>query len=143
MAKMAGLDYNYDIIKNANTFKAHRLFQYAKTLGLGNAISERLLAAHFLEGIHINNDEELLKIAGAVGLDLEKTKEVLTTDLYSDEVQKDVYSSRLANVRGVPHFLINGEIAVSGAQPVAEFVKILDSLNAEMLTGMTCGPDGC
>src|SRR5690606_37848543 len=35
MAKEAGLTYNFDIAKIANSFKAHRVIQLAKAKGLG------------------------------------------------------------------------------------------------------------
>lgn len=50
MAANAGLDYNFDIAKVANSFKAHRVLQLAKRKNLGDELKEALLEAYFIKG---------------------------------------------------------------------------------------------
>lgn len=49
-ARRAGLDYDFDALRPANTGKAHELLQYAKAHGRQSDVKERLLRAHFVEG---------------------------------------------------------------------------------------------
>ncbi len=52
----------------------------------------------------------------------------------------------MMRVRGVPFVLIDGQFAVSGAQPPQAFRQALDAaLKAAPVVadGDVCGPDGC
>ena len=49
----------------------------------------------------------------------------LSSGKYQTAVQKDVDEGMRAGVTGTPAFFINGR-AVSGAQPLASFVQVID-----------------
>ena len=50
MAESVGLHYDFDKAVVANSFDAHRLIQFAKSKGKGDAAEERLFKAYFTEG---------------------------------------------------------------------------------------------
>lgn len=137
MAHAAGLDYRLDIAQHSNTFKAHKIFQYAKTKGLGNELAEVFMDAYFTKGIYINSDDELVRLSGQVGIDEETVRFVLDNDDFGLKVRQDEQNAANLGVKGVPHFVIDDQVFLSGAQPVATFkdallhVKTLNFNNAQ------------
>ena len=116
-AKEVGLNYNFDMMKNANTTAAHRLAKWAKIKGLDAQLNERLLKAYFLEGAAIGKHDVLLELAAEVGLDKEEAKEVLNSTQFANEVEEDIVEAQNLGVRGVPFFVIDRKYGISGAQP--------------------------
>ncbi|MEX2207025.1 MAG: thioredoxin domain-containing protein [Myxococcota bacterium] len=76
-------------------------------------------------------DEDLIKYATAVGLDMNAFKTCQTSPAAAERVQKDAETARMAGITGTPAFFING-ILISGAQPIEAFQKWIDS---ELATG--------
>lgn len=74
MAAEEGLEYNMDQAVVANSFDAHRLIQFAKKLDKGAEAEEALFRAYFTESKNIADHNTLLKIAEAIGLDVDETK---------------------------------------------------------------------
>ena len=124
-AAEVGLVYNFDKAITANSFDAHRLIQFAKTHDLGDAAEEALFKAYFTEGVNISDHSELTAIGIGIGLDRKEVETVLSTEAYTEEVKKDGTQAQKLGIRGVPFFLINDHVAVSGAQATEVF---LDSL---------------
>lgn len=125
MAKNAGLDYHFEKAVVANSFDAHRLIQFAKTKGLGDAAEERLFKAYFTEGKNMCDAPTLLQLAKEIGLDEKEAKEVINSNAYSAEVKKDIEEAYQIGVSGVPFFIFNRKYAVSGAQPSSTFLSTL------------------
>lgn len=126
MAKEVGLDFQLDKSVLANSFKAHRLIQMAKSKGLGNEIEEALFKAHFEEAKNIDDLEVLTKTAVSVGLNAEEVVEMLQSDAFAYEVKQDEMEARNIGVNGVPFFVFNDRYAISGAQPVEAFLQTLE-----------------
>jgi protein disulfide-isomerase len=126
MAKSAGLDYHFEKAVVANSFDAHRLIQLAKTKGLGDAAEEALFYAYFSAGKDIADKESLLAIGKEIDLEENAVKELLNTDLFSEQVDQDVYESQQVELGGVPHFVIDDRFSISGAQPVSVFLNALE-----------------
>lgn len=130
-AESVGLTYDFDKMVTANTFHAHRLAKFAEAEGLGEEMTERLLHAYFVEGEQIGAYETLQKLAKEVGLSKEQTRDMLHSELYIEDVKKDVEEASQIGVRGVPFFVINRKYALSGAQPTETFVEALQKAKNE------------
>ncbi|MCG7336742.1 DsbA family oxidoreductase [Sporosarcina sp. ACRSM] len=130
-AKTVGLNYDFDKMTPANTFRAHRLAKLAEQEGIGAELSERLLRAYFIEGQKIGTNDVLLALAEEVGLDRDRVKEVLESDAFTEEVRHDITEAGQIGVRGVPFFVINRKYAISGAQPAETFAEALRKVAAE------------
>ena len=124
-AKTVGLDYNMDIAVVGNSFDAHRVLQYAKTKGMGDAMKERLFKAYFMEGAQLADMPTLIRLASEVGLDGGEVTEVLTSTAFTDEVRADEREGQQIGVRGVPFFVIDRKFSVSGAQQSEAFLGAL------------------
>lgn len=127
-AKTVGLDYHMDRAIQTNTFDAHRLTHYAKTVEKHGEMTERLLKAYFTDSLHIGQVESLADLAAEVGLDRDEVLHMLNGDDYANEVRADQEEARKIGVTGVPFFVFNGKFAVSGAQPSAVFIEALQKV---------------
>lgn len=130
-AKEVGLDYNFDIMKNANTNAAHRLAKWAETKEKGSELSERLLQAYFLEGEAIGKIDVLLKLIEEVGLNREEAQKVLEGNAFAEDVEKDIYEAQQLGVRGVPFFVFDNKYGISGAQPQPLFEQTIEKAASE------------
>lgn len=130
-AKAAGLEYNFDKAIPANTFNAHRLSHLAAGYKLQDEVEERLFRAHFTDGKDLNDNETLVELGVEIGLPEGKIRDMLQSDLYADEVQKDKEAARQVGVQGVPFFVFNDKHSVSGAQPSELFLATLQKAYKE------------
>ena len=146
-----GLDYDFEHLIVANSFTAHRLLQFAKVEGAGDAVKEGLLSAHFEHGADIGDVDVLVSIATSSGLDPERVREVLAGDEYADDVRRDIADATSLGIQGVPFFVIDRTLGVSGAQPAESIRAVLDqgwtaAHPLQMIggdDGQACGIDGC
>lgn len=149
-AKEVGLTFDYDNMKMTNTFKAHRLAKWARTLGAESQISQKLFDGYFTKGLNINDNAVLLDIVKSLNLDVEAAKKVLESDSFKDEVESEIADATQIGVRGVPFFVLDRKYAVSGAQPAEMFKSAIEQAYKEANPFQTlgsddevCGPDGC
>ena len=150
-AKDVNLEFNLEKSVVANSFNAHRLIQLAKTKNLGNEIEEELFKAQFIDGKNIDDTEILSELGVSIGLDENEVKEVLDSDAFSKEVQRDEAEARSIGVGGVPFFVLDNKYAVSGAQSPETFLGALTQAWNEaekekapvmMASGDLCNVDG-
>ena len=131
MASNVGLEFDMDSLIPTNTFNAHQLIHLAKEVGKQNEMKEALLSAYFSEGKHVGKTDALVEIAENVGMDVQKARQALEDNTYSNNVVKDVEEAHSLGVQGVPFFYINGKYGLSGAQPVEVFVEALSKIASE------------
>jgi len=125
-AASVGLTYNYDIMKPANTFDAHRLIQLAATHNLQDKAEEALFRAYFTEGQNIGDSATLIHIGTSIGLNEAEIKNMLQSNTFTDKVQADEKAADALNIPGVPYFIFNGKLKIDGAQPPQTFLKALE-----------------
>ncbi|MGW4334583.1 DsbA family oxidoreductase [Rhodococcus koreensis] len=123
-----GLRLDFDTVVAANTFDAHRLIHLAGDKR--DAVVEGLFRAHFGEGAVIDDREVLVDIAARAGLDADTVRAALESDAGADAVRADLDTARALQVSGVPFFVANRRVAVSGAQPKDVFLQLLTQASA-------------
>lgn len=128
MASKSGLNYDFDNAVIANPIRAHKLVQYASENNLGGECLKLLYSGHFENGKDLNSDEFLLQVAVEIGLDAEESKTAINSNKYDDAINEDIALARQFGINSVPCFVINRKSAISGAQPVSEFLKALGSV---------------
>lgn len=131
MANNAGLDFHYETVQHGNTVKPHRLFQYAKTLNKGNEFMEAAKEAYFIRGQWLNDNDTLLELAEKIGLNKDKSAEVIESADYLNAMNEDIATAQQIGVQGVPFFVIDGKYGISGAQPVESFKQILTEIKTK------------
>ena len=132
LAQKVGLTYDFDKAVVANSFDAHRFSAFAKTKGLQDAAEERLFAAYFTEGKNTADHATLIELGNDIGLNAAETQQMLDSNAFADEVNRDIYEAQQFGIRGVPFFLFNGKYAVSGAQESNVFLQALTQVAAKM-----------
>jgi len=149
-AKADGLDFDFERIRPGNTFDAHRLLHLAHERGVQDALKERFLLGYLSQGEAIGDKAVLERLAIEAGLPAEEVRAVLDTDRYAAEVRADEAEAREIGIQGVPFFVFDERLAVSGAQPAAVLLSALKqafaarpSSPAPFEEGAVCGPDGC
>ena len=151
-AKEVGLHYDFDKAVMVNSLSAHKLIQYANTKGLANEAEEALFRAFFTEGKNIADLPTLTKIGKEIGLNETELQTAFTDEKYANLVREDILEAGKVGVQGVPFFVMDRKVAVSGAQAAEEFLKNLEKtftawrkLNPEskmeIIQGKDCKPD--
>jgi predicted DsbA family dithiol-disulfide isomerase len=125
MGKEEGLNFNFEKTAVANTKRAHRLLHLAKKHNCQNELKEQLFKVYFEEGKNIDDLETLLQCAAQVGIPQAEAKRVLDTHEFEEEIDHDIYESRLIGVQGVPFFVFDRKFGISGAQPDEVFDQTL------------------
>jgi predicted DsbA family dithiol-disulfide isomerase len=108
-----------------NTLDAHRVAHLAASQGAGDAIQERLLRAQLVEGEILDDPATLVRLAGEVGVPEADVEAVLAGDAFAAEVEDDVRTGISLGLTGVPFFVLDRAIGVSGAQPAEVFERAL------------------
>ncbi|TCC96895.1 DsbA family oxidoreductase [Pedobacter hiemivivus] len=121
-AAEVGLTFNFEQSVIANSFDAHRLIQMAKQNGAGDLVEENLFKAHFTDGKNIADHEVLLQIGKDSGLNALEVEVMLKSDDFTDEVRYDEKTAQDLGITGVPFFIFDQKLAVSGAQPPETFL---------------------
>ena len=117
-----GIPFAFDkIARQPNTVAAHSLIALAgaedtRADSLQGRVKEALLQAYFLDGVDLTRTENLVAIATAAGLDRKKVEHCLADAQARRAVESEDQRARAIGVEGVPFFIFNGRLAVSGAQ---------------------------
>ncbi len=134
LAASEGLHYDFSAVHHTKTLLAHQLVHHAKAQGKQVEMVERLLQAYFEQGRHVGRIDELVALAGEVGLDPVETRQVLADGVYAPAVQADLDAARQMGIDGVPFYAIDGRYAVSGAQNPDVFLRALTRADEERRT---------
>ena len=113
------------VVRTPNTFIAHRLVWYAEQQGRQDAVVESLFRGYFIEGADIGSVPVLGQLAGRAGLDAAAVGSFLQREEGATEVKAEEAAGHRLGIRGVPYFVINGSISISGAQPPDIFVSAI------------------
>jgi predicted DsbA family dithiol-disulfide isomerase len=125
IGKSLEIDFDFEKSLIVNTLNGHRLIHFAQEHGLGNILKERLLKAHFSEGVDVNDTNSLVNLAAEVGMDKKEVKEMLHSDRFTYEVSQDIQEGVNLGLRGVPFFVFNQKFGIAGAQPLEMFEQTL------------------
>ena len=129
--QVVGLDYHFDKVIVANTFKAQQLLKFAHVQNKQNEMEERLFEAFFTEGQNVDDLTTLAQLAVEVGLDATGLHDALETNQYLAQVQVDIAEANALGIHGVPYFVFNRKLAVNGAQESPVFLETLRKAFAE------------
>lgn len=118
MAKEMGIEL--DLSKQPMTYptiRAHTLIRAAKEKS--NDVARALFEAYFLQAKNISDLDVLQEIASAHGLG--DVRALLTDESELQKTRDEVSEAVELGIQGVPFFVFNGKIAISGAQPEEVF----------------------
>lgn len=118
--------------KTGNTLDSHRLSAYALKVGgekLQNALMEELFMNYFSQEKFLG-DPQVLQAAADKCQVPDAVTVLSDPSVCMDEVRKDL-ATYARGVSGVPHFIINEQHHLSGAQPPEAFEDIFEELKRQ------------
>ena len=125
--RTVGLPFAFEnITVQPNTMQAHRLLHYAGQHGRQDEMAEALFKSYFIEGANIADPDTLAEIAARAGLDREKVAAYLGSDADREVVAQGDIEARSAGIGGVPFFVFNRRVGVSGAQESETLVEAME-----------------
>src|SRR5690349_17869764 len=94
-----GLAYDFDSVVVANSFAGHELLHLATSHGVGDAVKEALLSAHFEHGEDIGDREVLVRIGVKAGIDADEIRRDLESHTWREDVVADISAAHQIGVR--------------------------------------------
>jgi predicted DsbA family dithiol-disulfide isomerase len=128
-----GITYDFDTALHVNTFDGHRLLRLAAAeygLAVQRDLKERLLTAHFTDGVDVGDHAALTGVAVAAGLDRARVESYLASGEGAAELTAELEQARAIGIRSVPTFVIDETWAVEGAQDTSTFLRALEQAAA-------------
>jgi predicted DsbA family dithiol-disulfide isomerase len=125
-----GIDFDFDAITvQPNTLHAHRLMTYAARNGHEDETAESLFRAYFMEGAVLTDLGVLADIGERAGLERAPLESYLASDEDRDAILRADLDARQGGINGVPFFIFNRKVAVSGAhEPDTLLAAMLEAL---------------
>ncbi len=112
-----------------NTFNSHRLIYWSKENNSQLETVEEIFKSYFEESKDIGDINILIDIAEKVGLDPQKIRKKFNNDEDRTTLIDQEQTNRQNGVMGVPAYIIDDGITLTGSQPVISIVKLLEHLN--------------
>jgi predicted DsbA family dithiol-disulfide isomerase len=148
--KNYNIDFQFKKARSFNTLNTHRLIKWAKEYGKDNELKEALMLNYFSKGIDLSVNDSLIRIVEQVGLNGLTAIQMLETNQYQEAVQSDINQSQELGISGVPYFLINKKVTISGAQndkvfenTLASALKDIEPLDNSSQEGICIPNKGC
>ena len=108
-----------------NTFDIHRVLHLGLAKGVQTELLDAVNEAYFGQGRQVFDRDVITEIAAGAGLDGAAAGDVIDGDAYAEEVRQDELQARELGVSGVPFFVFDMALGVSGAQPTEMFASAL------------------
>jgi predicted DsbA family dithiol-disulfide isomerase len=126
LAAAEGIAFDVDAQQAVNTKLAHRGVAIAAARGHEDAAVDAMFSAHFEQGKNLADVDVVAGIvAGVCGVDVNVVRAEFVDGAGADVVDADLKDGRLIGVTGVPFFVLNGQLAMSGAQEPETFVEFI------------------
>ena len=130
-----GIAFEFDrIARQPNTLAVHSLIALAgeaeQPAGLQDRVVEAFFRAYFLDGADLTNIESLFAIATGAGLGRAAAEARLADPQARAAIEQEDRKARAMGVEGVPFFIIDRKLAVSGAQGAEALVAAIRQLEA-------------
>jgi predicted DsbA family dithiol-disulfide isomerase len=127
--------------RTPNSLDAHRIIWLAGERGVQDAVVAALFLAYFTDGRDLSDRVTLAEIAAGAGLDRAEVDKLLAGEDGLEAVHAGEHEARRLGVSGVPFFVVNGQVAPSGAQPPELFLQAFEQAGEAVVAGDACEVD--
>lgn len=136
MIRARGAEVGFDFAMDKrsriyNTFDAHRLLHWAEAEGCQLALKLALFKAYFTAGENPGAHDVLVRLAGEVGLDAARAREILASDAYAEDVRRQQRFYLEQGISAVPAVIVNQRHLIQGGHPAEVFEQALRQIAAE------------
>lgn len=128
VGREVGIFFNFERIeRQPNTLDAHCLVAWAQAMSPAAAsnLVEKLFRGYFVEGVDIGDRQELARLAAAAGLDAYRAAAWLVAGNGREGVMVSDERARRLGIAGVPLFIFNRRVMISGAQPTSALIEAM------------------
>jgi predicted DsbA family dithiol-disulfide isomerase len=127
VAADVAIRFDVDAQRACNTALAHRATAVARRHGGEDAAVEGFFRAFFEEGRDLSQESVVVDVLAAAvpGVDRAMLQAELGSADVHDEVEQDRKEGRMIGLQGVPFFVLDERLALSGAQAPETFVAFL------------------
>ena len=115
------------IARTPNTIDAHRMIRFAGGHGVQDKVVEIIFRRYFEEAVDTSGDDWLVDCAEEAGIDRSAARDFLGSGLGADAVRDEDLHARGVGISGVPCFIIDRRLAVSGAQAPEVFLRVFET----------------
>ena len=122
------IDFAFDRIdRTPNSVDSHRLIRYAIRNNADPCIVEKLFFEYFIEGLDIGRQDVLQEIGARAGLNGDAVGVYLSSEEDIDYVYDENTRAHRMGVNGVPAFIFNEKMVISGAQEPQILARMIDA----------------
>ncbi len=122
------IDFNFNTIRQTpNTIDTHRLVHFAHIEGKAEIALEALFQSYFVEGKNIGDTSVLMAIAKGIGIDVDAFSDQLKTNNGIAEIYASNSRAHILGITGMPSFVFNKQLIISGAQEPTILARMLDA----------------
>jgi predicted DsbA family dithiol-disulfide isomerase len=125
LAENLGIDIKLPPVQPRSR-RAHEAAHWARRHGKFREYNDALFRAFFQRGEDIGNIEVFVRLASDIGLDGHDLRAALDNGLYLENVLADEREAKKLGLSGVPAFVANRKIALSGVQSVESLQKLVE-----------------
>jgi predicted DsbA family dithiol-disulfide isomerase len=127
--------------KIGRTRDSHRVVQFAKLKGneIENSVVNSIMKSYFEESGDITDTDTLVNAAVRGGLDEGQLRSWLETGAGIDIVDRESEEAYQMGLKGVPHFIMQGNHHLDGAQDVESFLEQFIAIKEGELENSTTG----
>lgn len=127
VGREVGIAFAFDrIARQPNTLAAHSLIALAERHRLQDAVVEAMFKAYFIDGLDMTARANLVATASGAGLDRAEVEARLDDARARDAAAEEDARAREIGIEGVPFFIFNGALAVSGAHPAETLFEAME-----------------
>lgn len=127
VGREVGIPFAFDAIeRQPNTIVSHALIGAAGELGVQDAMVETLFRGFFLDGRDMTDRATLLELATEAGMSRDQAEAVIDSTEARESAALEDERAREMGVSGVPFFIFNGRLAVSGAHPAETLLQAMN-----------------
>jgi predicted DsbA family dithiol-disulfide isomerase len=109
-----------------NSRLAQELAKWAESKGAGDEFHRAVFRAYYVETKNIGKVDEVIRLAGSIGLPEEEAKQVLEQRTFKEAVDADWLRSHALGITAIPTFVIDQEGLV-GFQPYEVMEQLLNT----------------
>jgi predicted DsbA family dithiol-disulfide isomerase len=120
-----------NIARQPNTLAAHALIALAEPGPQQEAVVQTLFDAYFIEGQDLTQTSVLVALAERAGLDPAQAQAALADEAVMGQISEADQQARAMGVQGVPFFVFNGRVGVSGAHESEDLFRAMENAEAE------------
>jgi len=121
------INFAFDRIdRTPNSINSHRLVKFAENYDKATEMVEVLFTEYFINGKDIGDKNVLVKIADDLGLDADKYNDILASNNDIEDILTENSKAHSLGINGVPAYVFNGKMAISGAQEAQVLARMLD-----------------